>query len=245
MFAIQRDGTSDDDWTPYSGEKIIELNDNYQTYDIVFQMKKETDLKSVLSISMGAVGGTQISDKHRICIDNINLEKTDASAAPEVPVTPAGENMLKNGGFSKGSEGWESAITAPGEATASFDNGKAVYNITNVGTEDWNVQLKQNGITLEKGSKYKVTFKVTSTEARTIKLAMLSDTYAWYGGKDIVLEKDSEQLVNVEFTMNEATDTNTTMVISMGQIKNDETKENIDTPASTISLSDFTLVKAE
>ena len=67
--------------------------------------------------------------------------------------------MLKNGGFSKGSEGWESAITAPGEATASFDNGKAVYNITNVGTEDWNVQLKQNGITLEKGSKYKVNFQ--------------------------------------------------------------------------------------
>lgn len=244
MFAIQRDGTSDDDWTPYSGEKVVELSDSYQTYDIVFQMKKDTDLKSVLSISMGAVSDTQISDKHRICIDNINLEKTDAPEV-EVPVTPAGENMLVNGDFSKGNEGWESAITAPGEATASFDDGKAVYTITNVGTEDWNVQLKQNGITLEQDCKYKVSFKVSSTEARTIKLAMLSDTYAWYGGKDIVLEKDSEQLVNVEFTMNEATDTSTTMVISMGQIKNDETKENIDTPASTISLSDFTLVKAE
>ena len=77
MFAIQRDGTEDDDWTPYSGEEIVELGRDYQTYEIVFQMEGETDLKSVLSISMGAVDGTQISQKHRICIDNINLEKIE------------------------------------------------------------------------------------------------------------------------------------------------------------------------
>ena len=75
MFAIQRDGSADDDWTPYSGQPVIELGSEYKTYDVVFQMKNETDLKAVLSISMGAVAGTQISDKHRICIDNINLEK--------------------------------------------------------------------------------------------------------------------------------------------------------------------------
>lgn len=78
MFAIQRDGSSDNDWTPYSGEKIIELGSSYQNYEIVFQMKNETDLKSILSISMGAVDGTQITEKHRICIDNIKLEKTAA-----------------------------------------------------------------------------------------------------------------------------------------------------------------------
>lgn len=77
MFAIQRDGTEDDDWMPYSGEEIVELGRDYQTYEIVFQMEGETDLKSVLSISMGAVDGTQISQKHRICIDNINLEKIE------------------------------------------------------------------------------------------------------------------------------------------------------------------------
>lgn len=77
MFAIQRDGTNDDDWLPYSGEKIIELGSDYQTYEVVFQMNAETDTKSVLSISMGAVDGTQINQKHRVCIDNINLEKIE------------------------------------------------------------------------------------------------------------------------------------------------------------------------
>lgn len=77
MFAIQRDGSTDDDWTPYSGEQIVELGGEYQTYEIVFQMNYDTDLKSILSISMGAVGGTQITQKHRICIDNISLEMSE------------------------------------------------------------------------------------------------------------------------------------------------------------------------
>lgn len=234
MFAIQRDGSSDDNWDPYSGEKIVELGENYQTYTIEFQMKKNTDLKSILSISMGAVGGEQITKKHRICIDNINLEKIEA---PEIPEQPTGENILKNSDFSNGEEGWEKAVTSPGEAEVSFADGKATYNITNVGTEDWNVQLKQSGITLEKGSKYKVTFKANAIEARTIKLAMLSSAYDWYGGADISLQENQEKDVECIFIMEKETDNNTTLVISMGKIA------DIDTPASTITLSDFSLVK--
>ena len=236
MFAIQRDGTSDDDWTPYSGEKIVDLGTDYNTYEIVFQMTGETDPKAVLSISMGAVDGIQITEKHRICIDNINLEKIDA---PDIGEQPVGENLLANSDFASGSEGWENAVTAPGAAEVSFENGRAVYNITDVGTEDWNVQLKQNGIVLEQGAHYKVTFKAKSSEARTIKLAMLSPSYAWYGGADIVLEKDQEKEVTVDFVMNETTEMNASMVISMGAIA------GIETPASMIELSDFSLVRTE
>ena len=236
MFAIQRDGSGDDDWTPYSGEKIVDLENDYNKYEIVFQMTGETDPKAVLSISMGAVDGIQITEKHRVCIDNINLEKIDA---PDIGEQPAGENLLVNSDFALGSEGWENAVTAPGAAEVSFENGRAVYNITDVGTEDWNVQLKQNGIVLEQGAHYKVTFKAKSSEARTIKLAMLSPSYAWYGGADIVLEKDQEKEVTVDFVMNETTEMNASMVISMGAIA------GIETPASMIELSDFSLVRTE
>lgn len=78
MFAIQRDGSKhNDDWTPYSGEKIVDLGSDYREYTLVFQMSYDTDLDSVLSISMGAVDGKQIKVQHRICIDNISLEKID------------------------------------------------------------------------------------------------------------------------------------------------------------------------
>src|SRR5699024_10577640 len=76
MFAIQRDGSGDDDWTPYSGEKIVDLENDYNKYEIVFQMTGETDPKAVLSISMGAFDGIQITENHRICIDNINLKRS-------------------------------------------------------------------------------------------------------------------------------------------------------------------------
>ena len=236
MFAIQRDGSSDDDWTPYSGEKIVDLGTDYNTYEIVFQMTGETDPKAVLSISMGAVDGIQITEKHRICIDNINLEKIDA---PDISEQPVGENLLVNSDFALGSEGWENAVIAPEAAEVSFENGRAVYNITDVGTEDWHVQLKQSGIVLEQGAHYEVTFKVKSSEARTIKLAMLSPSYTWYGGEDIALEKDQEEEVTVDFTMNETTDTNAALVISMGAIAGTET------PASTIELSEFSLIRTE
>ncbi|GFI31323.1 glucan endo-1,3-beta-glucosidase A1 [Lachnospiraceae bacterium] len=241
MFAIQRDGTSDDDWTPYSGEKIVELENGYNTYEIQFQMKNPSDSKAVLSISMGAVGDVQITEKHRICIDNINLEKIEAPAVPE---KPAGENLMVNGDFASGEDGWVKAVTAPGEAEVSFAENKAVYHIENVGTEDWNVQLKQEGITLEQGKKYRITFRAASTKARTIKLAMLSQSYTWYGGEDILLEENQEKEVAVEFTMGEETDSAATLVVSMGLIKDGEGNE-VSTPASEITLSDFSLVKVE
>ncbi len=236
MFAIQRDGSGDNNWDPYSGEKIVDLTNGYQTFTVEFQMKKPTDLKSILSISMGAIGGTQITTQHQICIDNIKLEKIDA---PPVPVTPAGENLIKNFNFASGSDSWESAFTAPGTGTATFTDNKATYSITDVGTADWNVQLKQSGITLEQGQKYRVTFKATSTEDRTIKMAMLTATYGWYGGADIALTKDVTQDVVAEFTVNDPTDANISMVVSMGIIA------GLPTPASTVTLSDFSLVKVQ
>ncbi len=81
MFAIQRDGNKhNDDWTPYSGEKIVDITSEYSTHTIEFFMKYDTDLDSVLSVSLGAVGGTPISEQHRVCIDNILLEEIDPPA---------------------------------------------------------------------------------------------------------------------------------------------------------------------
>ena len=100
-------------------EKIVDLKNDYNKYEIVFQMTGETDPKAVLSISMGAFDGIQITEKHRICIDNINLEKIDA---PDIGEQPAGENLLVNSDFASGNEGWENAVTDPGAAEVSFEN---------------------------------------------------------------------------------------------------------------------------
>ena len=241
-YALQRDGSTHknadgtEDWTPYCQE-TIDLTSDYQTVTKEFRMTEDTDPDTIFNIAMGAVGGKQIKEQHRICIDDIVLEKIDT---PEMKPEEAGKNLLKNGDFSNETDNWNIyGITAPGEATTNIADHAIVYHISNVGTEDWNVQLKQSGLILEEGCKYRVTFKATSTAARTIKLAMMSTSYNWYGGADIQLSADTEKEVVCEFTMNKATDSNADLVISMGKISEE------DTPISDITLSDFSLVKVD
>ena len=79
MVALQRDGAlHNEDWTPYL-QQTVEVTGSYTTYVFEFVMDPGTepfsDPDTVLSISMGAVGGLRIEKQHRICIDNIVLEE--------------------------------------------------------------------------------------------------------------------------------------------------------------------------
>ena len=240
MFAIQRDGSKhNDDWTPYSGEEKVDLTSEWQTFELPFQMTNETDLESVLSISMGAVDGVAVNEKHSVYIDNIVLEKIEA---PEIEEIPVGDNLLKNTEFANKGASWEMGITSPATGDITCGDGKVTFALTNVGTEDWHAQLKQMGLLLENGQTYKVSFKAQSTEARIIKANVMNASYAWYGGTTVALEQDVEQVVSFEVKMN-TTDRNCGLFVSMGQMYDDTTKEAIDTPASTITLSDLEIVK--
>lgn len=245
-YALQRDGSvhkdakGNEDWTPYCQE-TVDLTENYQTFSTEFPMKEASDDGTIFNIAMGAVGGKQIKEQHRICIDDIVLEKIDA---PEVKPEEAGKNLIANGDFAKQTESWGINTGNDTKATTELVDGGIKFNVKNVGTRDWDIQLKQSGIKLEKGCKYRLNCKLTSTEARTIKLALMSTGYKWYGGADVALDKDTEYNLEYEFTMNEENDSATDLVVSMGQIYEDEgyTKP-VNTPISDITLKEFSLTK--
>lgn len=239
MFAIQRDGTVDNDWTPYSGEKIVDLENGYQTYTIEFQMKKPTDLHSVLSISMGAVGGTQITTQHRICIDNIRLEKIDA---PVTPAQPGGAELLKDTSFTDPSANWISNKNAT--TGVSYTNGVAIWTVAGIaGGNDYDVQMMQKGIQLEKGSTYELAFTAESTASRAIKWDIMSTSYDWYGGERVDLEANVPKAVTGQFTMAKDTDIDSLLAISMGQLKDGE--QLLAAPDSTIRISGISLKKVD
>lgn len=73
MYAIQKDGSSDNDWTPYSGSHHIDLTDSYQTFSKTFTMDYATDKKAILSLSMGNINDAAA---FKIEITNIVIEKT-------------------------------------------------------------------------------------------------------------------------------------------------------------------------
>lgn len=78
LYAIQRDGSSDNDWTVYSGSKTADLTGSYQKFTVKFQMTYETNENARLSFSMGAVGGKQITTVHNVYIDNVMLEEVES-----------------------------------------------------------------------------------------------------------------------------------------------------------------------
>ena len=75
MYAIQRDGSKDNNWDAYTDSNVVKVRKDFNTYELPFEMKKTTDNNSIFTISMGAVKDTQINDKHIITIDNVKLEE--------------------------------------------------------------------------------------------------------------------------------------------------------------------------
>lgn len=245
-YALQRDGNKhkdakgEQDWKPYC-QVTVDLTKKYQTFSKEFQMKEGDDPGTVFNIAMGAVGETPIKGQHRICIDDIVLEKIEA---PEIKPEVAGKNLIANGDFANQTESWGINTGKDTNATTELVDGGIKFKVKDVGTWDWDIQLKQSGIKLEKGCKYRLNCKLTSTEARTIKLALMSTSYNWYGGADVALDKDTEYNLEYEFTMNEENDSATDLVVSMGQIYEDaEYKKPVNTPVSDITLKEFSLTK--
>lgn len=234
-YAIQRNGTEDDDWTPYSGNGIAALTGDYQTFSVKFKMAKATDENARLSFSMGAVGSVQITDTHNVYIDNVTLEETEPVEI-EVPVVEG--NMLQNADFTLGEDGfenWEKAVTAPGEAEmTAVENGVSIA-ITNVGEADHNVQLKQLGLGLIQGHKYELKMTVTSDVARTIKAALMTSSYDWYGGADLALTV-GENVITQTIDVSKDTSNDIGFFLSLGLIENEET------PVGTIQITGLSLV---
>lgn len=137
-------------------------------------------------------------------------------------------------------EGWTQTIANWGgadgtaDASAKTADGSITYSIKNAGTQDWNVQLKQQNISLQNGHKYKVSFKAMSTATRKFKTGVMSASYEWYGGCEPELEENKEQEISFEFTMTK--DTPADFYISLGKYN------DADTPASDVTISAIKIV---
>jgi len=111
MFTIQRDGSNDNDWRPYANTQIVDLENEYNKYEIIFDMTEESDSNSIFSISMGAVNNTQITEEHSIYIDNVNLievvesEDDDNTNNPNNPNDPSIKDDIDDNNNNNGSNG--------------------------------------------------------------------------------------------------------------------------------------------
>lgn len=233
-YALQRNGaTHNDDWTPYC-QKIVELNGDYQTFTSEFQMVYDTDNDTIFNVTMGAVDGVQIKENHRICIDEITLEKIDA------PIEP-GANLLKNGDFAENtSDNWETSLLYGNSFTV--EENKAVFHMAALGEEEYSCQFIQKNLKVESGASYRVKFTADSTAARKIKFAlMIPDIWDWYAGADVQLEEGTHTYsYDVTISADKSTTDQMAFYLTMGHISGED-DNNLG--EHTITLSDISIIK--
>lgn len=75
MLALQRDGSKDDNWYPYSNTLKFKVGKEFQDYSWTFGMDMESDPNVIFTISMGAVSDKIITAKHKIVFDSILVEE--------------------------------------------------------------------------------------------------------------------------------------------------------------------------
>lgn len=251
--ALQKDGTNDDDWTSYSGGSgLYQINGEWQEFTHEFTMSNDTDRNVIYNISLGAVSG-RITNAHDVYFRNIILEEV-----PDKPVepVPVGEEMLTGE--------WEKNVNAEkgGKANIVEKDGIITVEISDVGTEDYAVQVRQLGLMLEEDCTYE--FKCNAdfdNGERIIKVGVMQDgTYEWYGGNDLTIgtskgaRASSGQWMkfagttgkeySFTFTVTKPTISDGMLAISMGQIYKDIDKSQpIYTPTGTVTLSNISLKK--
>ncbi|AEI42402.1 carbohydrate binding domain-containing protein [Paenibacillus mucilaginosus] len=113
--------------------------------------------------------------------------------------------LIDNGGFDEGLQGWDyfEADWLPGVSPsfAEAKDGKLQVSISDPGTEEWNIQVKQPGRSLLKGRSYTVSFDVYSTMERNILVVIQHD-----GTQDNVWTPYYENMIHLDGTQQHVED---------------------------------------
>ena len=139
--------------------------------------------------------------------------------------------ILKNGSFNAGMSNWSAFINAPADASYTVDalTEDNAFDITindtgaDTDSDNWFIQLNQDGIKLEKGKKYRLSFKAKCDMERKIQYTMShngekDDNWDTYSGYEQPTLKSDYQTFTKEFVMEKDTDEKARFNITMGSI---------------------------
>ncbi len=167
-----------------------------------------------------------------VYLDNVRIDK----------VQKAGSEMVQNGDFADGLRSWAPYVDTTAAATYAVTNNKIKFDITNAGSQNWHIQLKQSGLNLEKGKTYQVKVTLKSSTDRNAELALMgnaSKNYAYYGGAVVTLSAGKEVNYVGTFQMNSDSDSNGDLVFSLGKVGEGTTS------GGSVELSNVSVAIAE
>ena len=229
-YGVQHDGGS---YEQYAETGECTVTKSWQNIRTVVTMPADfvDTTPCVLYFNLAKESGTG----QKIYFDDISLKEFSSN--------PTDVNMLKNPTFDGNqTTGWTINRVDVCNSEPTINAGVITFSGVTIpsGQNDgdgWKLQLKNEGMLLEKGSKYKISFYITSSKARSMKMAVMSKYYEWYGGADISLNANERKLVEATVDMTEkSTDVEAEFAITLGYM-------NGAVESHDLTLSDFSLVK--
>ena len=135
--------------------------------------------------------------------------------------------LIKNGSFDEGDASYEWFIDQNAAANSTVENQEAKYTIKNTGDQEWQVQLKQENINLERNQWYKLTLDAKSDLDRKLKFMIQRNgnqpgkDWTTYTVETVQLTSDY-QTFEVKFQMQEPTDSESVFCIAMGAVDGEQ-----------------------
>ena len=138
-------------------------------------------------------------------------------------------NLLNNPDFFENDEEWGLFTLSGAEATGTVEDGGYKITITFGGTNPWDIYFGQNGLTIESGFEYRVSFDAYSDSPRQISALVGKDAEPWtvYSDEQLIPLTTEKQSYSYSFTMTEPTDTRARLGFDIGGDANTVYFDNI------------------
>lgn len=204
--------TSDPWFRAYDDTKVINVTTTSQAIAYTFTVDEETDENLKMVFELGTITDEGIATT--LYFDNIAIveDKED----PLNTMTFDSEDDIW-------SSWWGDEWAGFGSGDIAVTEGTLVVDITGVGAASYAPQIYYEGLGVENGKTYTVSFDVKADEARTMNVnigkSLTSDPwFIAYAATELVEVTTEYQIYTYNFTVTEATDENLKMVFELGTI---------------------------
>ena len=217
--------TADPWFTNYAATKVIDIGTTEQQYTYIFTVTEATydNIKMVFEVG-NIAGGAAVTD---IYLDDIKIQEAVTAIVPTSLINTNTSNVVSNGDFTEDTANWTAwwgdqwSGYSTGDVTA--ENGKMKIHLASIGTASYAAQVYEEGLDLENGKTYVVSFKAKADIARKMNInigkALTADPwFTNYAATKVIDIATTEQQYTYIFTVTEPTYDNIKMVFEVGNV---------------------------
>ncbi|XID95842.1 carbohydrate binding domain-containing protein [Paenibacillaceae bacterium WGS1546] len=164
----------------------VSLTTEWQTFS--YELTPTDDWTVSFKLLLGALEGMDDPGTHSVRVDNVRVEEVGAreKAFP-----------LQNGSFDDGMTGWSEHVQGrydgwDKETVVEAVYGTATAKIANVGLFPWDIMLFQDGLPIQEGVDYVVSFEADSSVARPIEVTAENGGYHRYLNQPLTLDTETQ-----------------------------------------------------